>query len=81
MHRRLRVVIKTYDAQGGLSNQFYSHIDWLSIALAAGAEIVLPSAWHRNSTFADKYSERPWPTVSSRKNISSGKARRDIPWC
>ena len=63
MHRRLRVVLRGYNANGGLSNQFYCHVDVVAIAMAAGAEVVLSSAWHRNSTFSVKYAERPWPMV------------------
>ena len=63
VHRRLRVVIRSYDAAGGLSNQFYCHVGMIGIALAAGAEVVLSTASHRNSSFAKVYADSPWPNV------------------
>jgi hypothetical protein len=70
VHRRLRVVIKSYDAAGGLSNQFYCHVSMIAIALAAGAEIAVSKAWHRNSTFGMKYTERVWPNVRSPRLVA-----------
>ena len=62
MHRRLRVVF-AYNATAGLSNQFYCNVNMVAIAMAAGTEVALSTAWHRNGSFAIKYSDHPWPKV------------------
>ena len=57
LHRRIPVAVR-YTACGGLANQHYSHVAALTLAVALGADVVLPDAARRD-TFAHYFSEDP----------------------
>jgi len=55
LSRRVPVALR-YTACGGLANQHYSHVSALSLAVALGADALLPQAARRD-TFAHYFSE------------------------
>jgi hypothetical protein len=57
VYKRVPLVVR-YTACGGLFNQHYSHVAALALALALGADVVLPAAVKRDS-FAHYFSQDP----------------------
>jgi hypothetical protein len=57
LHRRIPAAVR-YTACGGLANQHYSHVAALTLAVALGADVILPDAAARD-TFAHYFSEDP----------------------
>ncbi len=55
VYKRIPLVVR-YTACGGLFNQHYSHVAALSLALALGADVILPAAVKRDS-FANYFSQ------------------------
>ena len=73
VYRRVAVVLR-YTACGGLFNQHYSHVAALSLALALGADVILPAAVKRDS-FASYFSQD-----ASKNRVSWEPAPFDSLW-